>query len=51
MRKIIAKSHRSRRVRCASGPTFMPSIARQSEIKDGVRLDAAYAMIKVRLEY
>jgi hypothetical protein len=47
MRKTITKSNRSRRDMYASGLTFIPSVARHSEIKDSESLDAAYAMTNV----
>ena len=47
MRKTITKSNRSRRDMYASGSTFIPSVARHSEIKDSDSLDAAYAMTNV----
>jgi hypothetical protein len=47
IRRIITKSKRSRRDMYASGATFNPSVARHSEVKDRVSLDAAYAMTNI----
>jgi hypothetical protein len=47
MRKIITKSIRSLRDMYASGTTLIPSVARHSEVRDRVSLDAAYAIINV----
>jgi hypothetical protein len=47
MRRIMTKSNRSRRDMYAPGTTFIPNIARHSEVRDRVSLDAAYAMINV----
>ena len=47
MTRIVANSNRSRTDMYASGSTFIPTIARDSEVKDSIFLDAAYATIKV----
>ena len=44
MKPIIAKSNRSRMDMYASGSTFIPRVARHREVKEGVFLDAAYAI-------